>query len=288
MLKSIKPKVLFILSTNYAGSHLLAYLVGSHTHTKSMGELMNFFKFINRPSSDHSVHYDFAQNELFEEIPQLQDNKWHMHLLAKIRKQSPFTHCLIDNSKKVKWAKKFINHAEFDSVYVHLIRDPRALVRRWEASYTSKQLKKQRKILMFRSPLNWVKSLFKSQHEFYCYKWLYQNYQISRFLDSRGQSSNVVSYTDLVSNPEETISNVMSMLELDFEKNQLFFGNVMHYGTIKKDYVENLQNSVITEDLRWKNDLEPKTIEMITANKDINNYLGKIYMRWTENGISAI
>lgn len=288
-MKVIRPKVLFILSTNYSGSHLLTHLISSHTEVCSVGELKNLNKFLTRPSSTHSVINDYSSNPLFSKLHTLDEKHWYGYLFDEIRKENNGVVCLVDNSKKADWARNFVKHPDLDVIFLHLIRDPRALVRRWEKTYTGqRQIKRQRVRLALDSPLYALKVLSKSQYDVYAYKWLMQNTQITNFLKKNNQQKNVISYLDLVSDTGETLKKIMEMIGLEYQESQLKFGNSKHIGTIKKDYLSLTEHSKIEMDLRWMDDLNPSVINSIIQNKDINRYLKLINHEWRKEGISAV
>jgi len=77
---------------------------------------------------------------------------------------------LFDTSKKIEWAIKFIkNQADYEIKVIHLVRDPRALMRRWKNKYTSllSQLN-QRRTMHFLG--NALKLTFSSQNNIYLHK----------------------------------------------------------------------------------------------------------------------
>ena len=284
----LKPKIIFILSSNYSGSHLLTHLISSHSRACSVGELKNLNKFLNRPSETHSVFHDYATNPLFKMLHTLPEKEWHVHLLEKIRVENDSIICLVDNSKKIGWAEKFINNPELEAICIHLIRDPRALARRWDKTFTDENAHRQRVKLALKQPLYGLKTVFKSNYDVYAYKWLIQNTRITNFLAKTNQQKNVISYSDLVSDTSAVLEKIMKQVGLNFEEGQLNYGRSKHIGTIKKDYVEQTKNSTIEEDLRWKEDLPPSASDGIKKNKDINRYLKSINLKWTNNGISAV
>ena len=52
---------------------------------------------------------------------------------------------MVDASKNTFWARRFLNNDRYVRKYVHLIRDPRAMVRRWMLTFTTpKQQMNQR------------------------------------------------------------------------------------------------------------------------------------------------
>lgn len=139
----MKKKLVFILSSNYSGSHFLSLLLGSHSKAVHLGETKNLIK------EGVNCYKCGVSNDchLFEGIQELTTETFYPTLFDRAGDQ---INLLIDTSKKTEWAINFINtQSEYDIKIVHLIRDPRALIRRWNNKYTSllSQLSQRRKVL---------------------------------------------------------------------------------------------------------------------------------------------
>ncbi len=280
-------QVIFILSTNYAGSHLLTQLLGAHPACRSIGELHNYRKYQERPDERHSVVNDFAENPWFAGLADKPQADWHRSVLERIREGAPEAKCLVDNSKKVRWASRFVGSRQFTPRFVHLIRDPRALVRRWAHTYEDERSKRRQRLRVIKArPGYLLPALLGSEYDVYCYKWLAANREISEFLARVGQADNVVTYRDLAVNTEQTLRALMPGLGLDFDARQLAFGEVEHRGTLKKEYLEQSRRSEIRLDLRWRNELSAADIERISNNRHIRDYLSGQGLRLLDDGLS--
>ena len=141
----MKNKIVHVLSTNYAGSHLLTLQLGSHTQCLSIGEFHHFrWKGQRRPKacylcSDDSVcpvYQGLADSPLEQLYPKLFTN---------IKQYNPAISTVIDNSKKTRWIQRFFDMPNYEQYYIHLIRDPRALVRRWILTEDTPEKKTHRK-----------------------------------------------------------------------------------------------------------------------------------------------
>lgn len=280
-------KVVFILSTNYAGSHLLTQLLGAHPRCRSIGELHNYRKYQDRPDERHSVVNDFAVNPWFAGLDSLSQMEWHQQVLQTIQSEQGEVNCLVDNSKKPDWAARFVNHSGIDARFVHLIRDPRALVRRWERTYETEEAKRsQRRRLARSSPRYLLKAFTATEQEIYLYKWLRSNQEISAFLARTGQTENVVTYRDLAVDTDNALRRLMPQLGLEFAASQLAFGEVEHKGTLKKEYLEQSRRSEISLDLRWQGELPRAQQQMIESNKDVACYLARLGLKLTADGLT--
>ena len=282
-------KVVFILSTNYAGSHLLTQLLGAHPQCRSIGELHNYRKYQDRPDEKHSVVNDFAVNPWFSGLDSLEYTAWHQQVLHAIQAEAPSVCCLVDNSKKVAWAQRFVNQQGIDAQFVHLIRDPRALVRRWEKTYDTSKAKRSQRRRLARGNIGYIfKAFCAPEYEIYLYKWLKANTEITRFMKRVSQSSNVISYRDLAVNTESTLKVLMPKLGLEYQPEQLDFGNVEHKGTLKKDYLDQSKRSEIRLDLRWQEELSVAVQRAIAENNDVLDYLHKLGMCLKEDGLASV
>ena len=127
----MKRKLVFILSSNYSGSHYLSLLLGSHSKAMHLGETKNLIK------EGVNCYKCGVLNgcHLFKGIQELTTDDLYPTLFN--RAGEPIN-LLFDTSKKIEWAIKFIkNQADYEIKVIHLVRDPRALMRRWKNKYTS-------------------------------------------------------------------------------------------------------------------------------------------------------
>ncbi len=75
---------------------------------------------------------------------------------------------IIDASKKTKWAEYFLKNNEFDVKFIHLIRDPRALVLKWMKHYKGSKAELRERIKQVRNfPKNSIE-IFSKEIEFIC------------------------------------------------------------------------------------------------------------------------
>ncbi|MDZ7824809.1 MAG: hypothetical protein U5R48_00675 [Gammaproteobacteria bacterium] len=118
--------VIFILSGNYAGSHLLARLLGAHRACADIGELRNLPKFSRRPGSNASgTAAAFGESPLFEGFLERPPESWHA---ARARAHpaagawaSGSSPTASDASTGSTW---FVASPEVEARCVHLLRDP--------------------------------------------------------------------------------------------------------------------------------------------------------------------
>src|SRR5688572_25717119 len=89
---------------------------------------------------------------------------------------------IVDNSKYVRWAERFVGKPPFAMKYIHLIRDPRSLVRRrWTLPHINLRSRDRlRWKTAKRFPRYALPAVFSSVPALY--KWLGQNEQITTFI----------------------------------------------------------------------------------------------------------
>jgi hypothetical protein len=266
-------KLVFILSSNYSGSHYLSLLLGSHSKAQHLGEMKNLIK-------------DHVKCNLLKEINQLQPESLYPELFSRTGEHIEL---LIDTSKKPKWAKQFIhNEAPYEIKVIHLLRDPRALTRRWKNKYTSlsSQLNERRKVIKA-FPKKALELLFSSQTTVYLYKWLKQNQDIVDFTKSNALDTRIITYRDLSLNPETTLSPIMKWLNVSYEESQLKYWQFKHHGTQKAEY-EWVKDKQVTRhvDLRWKDVLTKKDSLLVTNNDELKLFLERTGLVQTEDGLN--
>ena len=280
-------RVILILSTPHAGSHLLSQLLGAHSACVSIGELHNFKKFSERPRADRNVVDGFATDPVFADLSMLPEASWHPSILAKVQADEPQTSTLVDNSKTVRWCRKIDGFLSVEVIPVHLVRDPRALVRYWLKEYTTHRQVRQQRIRHARmAPLQALTLFTAEPEEVYLRKWAIRNTEITAQLKRMGYCDNVVSYYDLATDPAGTLAAVMPRLGLGYEEGQLDYGKAAHRGTSKRAYQEATASSAIEVDTRWRDDLTQTQIEAIEAHPLVARYLKEIAYRLTDRGLT--
>ena len=275
-------KLVFILSSNYSGSHYLSLLLGSHSKAMHLGEMKNLVK-----DGVHCYSCGVTNEcDLLKGVNRLNSESLYPELFYRAGKK---VEILIDTSKKPKWVTKFINNEmPYEIKVIHLIRDPRALIRRWKNRYTSlpSQLNERRKAIKA-FPEKALKILCSSQTNIYLYKWLKQNQDIVDFTRKNSLETKVITYHDLSLNAEKALTPIMKWLNVRFEASQLKYWQFEHHGTQRKAY-EWVKGKEVTNhiDLRWKSELDDKASQLVLNNCDLKHFLKNIYVEQTEEGLT--
>ncbi|HXG46108.1 MAG TPA: sulfotransferase domain-containing protein [Methylomirabilota bacterium] len=280
----MQKTILTILSTNYAGSHFLSLLLGSNSRSKHLGEVKVLR--IPNPEGEHPGEQglELVRGKVLEGIgPENIDQVYDL-VFSRL---DPSVRVLVDASKKPRWAERFLHRRDLDLKYVHLIRDPRAIVRRdLMRSRFFRQLR--RRWWVFRDLPELRASIFFAPEPLvWTYVWLQRNWAITRFLEQHRLAHTLVTYRDLAMNPAAEVARLMEFCGLTFEPAQLEYWNFDHVGTQKRGYQwvkERKQSNHI--DLRWRTELPEAVQRRIAADPHVNRYLSRIGVRITDEGLT--
>ncbi len=274
--------VVYILSTNYAGSHYLSLLMGSHSRALHLGEVKQLRAdsaprrrgecFICRGKPECAIFHGIDPQNL----PDI-----YSIVFSRI---DPKIEVLIDISKNTTWAERYLADDRYAKKYIHLLRDPRALVRRWALTFTSrKQRFNQRLRLAKERPSLAGAALFGGKTDVYLYKWLLRNQAVSQFIADHRLDSIIVTYEDLAQDAARELTRLCEWLGLTFEPSQVDYWNFEHHGTQKKDYAQVRERHF---DLRWKEFLTPAEAARVCNNRVVNEYLAGLGVRFTDDGLT--
>lgn len=281
------PAVVFVLSTNYAGSHLLAQLLAAHSRCAGVGELHNYRKFRGRGSRSGNVVDEYREHPVFQGLEALPEAQWHARIMARLRAERPGLTHLVDNSKRPDWMRRCSAGRAYP---VYLLRDPRALVSRWLKTFDSPMaLAQQRRRVLRRRP--WAAGAYGDAIDLYLEKWLLGNRAISRFLRRRGTGRPVplVTYRDLTRSTATVLAELMPALGLYYEPRQLDYGARQQVaGTRKRDYLRATRQSMIRIDLRWREHLSRRQLERIERHAGVQRFLRAQRIVMTDEGLSRL
>ena len=274
-----------VLSTNYAGSHLLSPLVSAHPACLGVGELHRYSQLLDGDEKAPVVA-EYASNPLYTGLDELPVANWHAEIGRRVGGNSPVV--IVDNSKKVKWLNLIRKNPDYEIVLVHLLRDPRALVMRWLNTYTSAASRRtQRLRVARRMPKHSLKIMFGSWETVFVYKWLRENLQIARCLEASGCDFARVTYRDMAFAAERTLQRLMPELGLAFDPVQLRFGESETLGTIKTQHEGTVRRSEIKPDLLWRDQLSASALLDIESNKTLQGYLDSVGLELVGDGLTA-
>src|SRR5690349_19784739 len=226
----MRRTVAYILSTPYAGSHYLSLMLGSHSHAAHIGEVNHL---LGEHRGRQSKEVAFNNEKIFEGIGQDNISSLYDTIWSRL---NPAPDLLVDNSKKVSWAQRFVDRQDFSRKYIHLIRDPRALVRRYVLNSSFKKVLRQRWRLFRGISVLRARIFFIRQPRVWSYYWLRQNRRISQFLSDHNADVRMITYRDLARQPAQEVARLATWLGHEFEPAQLEYWRFEHIGTEKKSY----------------------------------------------------
>ena len=262
----MKRTIVTILSTNFAGSHYLSLILGSHSHAMHIGEIHHLRR-AHKREYPCSVCADPKQCPLVRRVtPETIDRVYDI-IFENV--SNPAITTLVDTSKEVR-----LGQPGYRMKYVHLIRDPRTLVRRWMVTYETAPKKRNVRWKTARHvPRRFFQILRGPEWQVYLYKWLWQNQEITHFLARHGVDAQVLSYREVALDTEATVAKIERWLGEDFEPRQLEYWNVAHHGTQKESYEWVKQQQTRYFDLRWQSFLSPDLQTDILTHPEVVTYL---------------
>ena len=281
-------RVVLLLATNYSGSHLLSHLLSAHPRCFGVGELARYHQLIaNLAGKPVVAQYS---DPMYEPLADAPVHTWHGLLCSGYaRDEGVSDPVLVDNSKKVKWALRVADAGDVDLRFVHLLRDPRALVLRWRNTYdTDRTRRRQRLRVARRMPARAARILRGDLATVYVYKWLRENRQITNYLrsiDPQGTRSRVVTYHDIVFETEAALAGLMPALDLEFDPQQLRFGESRHLGTTKLAHADTVSRSEIRPDVKWTEALTDAERAAVETNSDVAEYLAQLDLSLGAQGL---
>jgi hypothetical protein len=279
----VKKKIVYILSTNFAGSHYLSLLLGSNSQSLHAGELFQ----LARPASKRKLQEVYLkETQVLDGIGSHNIGQAYDIIFSRI---DPHIAVLVDTSKITKgWADRFVQEEGYDRLYIHLIRDPRALVRRWLSGrglerqwhYRWKAFRSWGRLRPF---AEWA-----STPQLWVYRWLLENRRITDFINEHQLHATLVTYRDLAKETEAEVRRLTEWMGLTYEPGQLEYWNREHIGTEKRGYEWVKKQKTRYFDLRWKTDLTAELQERICNDRLVTGYMQELGLGFTEEGLTKL
>ena len=274
-------RVVCILSSNYSGSHYLSLVLGSHSQAIHLGEVKNYVK--DEPRACYACG-DVESCELFAGIGAVPKREIYDLLFQRAGEG---VGCLVDNSKKPFWFEEMVGLPGIELKVVHLVRDPRALMRRWLVTYDSRRLELQQRWRQFRYWHGKPEILFsRSMLSTYIHKWVWQNRDIRQFIARHGLDHSTLLYRELAQTPAQAVAPIVTWLGLEFEPAQIEYWNFPHHGTQKEEY-EWVKREGVTGyvDLRWQEFLAAEEQAAITGHPVLGDFLDSLGLQFGPDGL---
>lgn len=280
----MRQTVAYILSTNYAGSHYLSLLLGSNSRARHIGEVCQ----LRRPVGQENLREcELRRGTVLADIGPDNIDRIYDIIFSRFAQSNPPIEVLVDTSKRIEgWADRFVGTDRHQLKFIHLIRDPRALVRRFSLRSTFyKQLRQRWK--MFRAfPGSHPSLLFAPEPYVWLHVWLRQNQAITRFTREHRLDTALVTYRDLALHTGREVERLMTWLGLTYEPGQLEYWNFDHIGTQKKGYEWVKEQKTTYFDLRWQKELPAAIQQGIARHPLVTAYLADLGLHMTDDGLT--
>lgn len=289
----MKNQIVYPLSTNYAGSHYLSLMLSSNSSCASVGEFKTFLHLERQGRYACLTCEDDERCPVFKGIPYGSTDAPYEVLFRNLAEIDPLINTAIDFSKSTNWAGRSLASEGFTQRYIHLIRDPRALLRRWMTREPTKSEMRQIRWDTARrcmKSLNLAKRagpvLFGTDEQTFLYKWLVANKRIVKFIKDNKLEARTVTYHDLATAPEKTIKDLMEWLGLTFEPEQIDFWKFEHHGSMKQRHLKKGESGPRFHDKRWQEYLSEKVKKDFSENTDVKNFLDELGLVMTDDGLT--
>jgi len=286
----MKKTIVYILATDFAGSHYLSLMLGSHSQVMHLGEVK---RLRTRKGSGH-IKWVCSACQGKGQCPIL--SGIGPHNIANLydivcSRVDPKIDVLVDNSKLINgWVTRFLGDDRYHKKFIHLIRDPRALVRRWlmEEPGLKRRCRQVRRFAAITGEHPALAGpIFRGgPTTLLMYNWLAQNERITNFLQRHHLDTCRLTYYDLCHDTPGELTRLMHWLGLEYEPGQPEYWNFEHHGSQKPTYDWNLEKKTTFFDVRWKTFLTPAAIDQISHDPVINRYLAAAGMRFVDDGLT--
>lgn len=252
-------KVIFITGTGHCGSTLLDLLLDGHSQIIGVGEFKNFVNekdctcgrtlseceiwrtFVEdnnlsglkvyRNKKDFILSRNNFSNNISGKWEKIDDNKEvirkNEELYNKILDVSG-KKVVVDSSKSIDRVDLLSDSKVIEPVVIHLVRDGRGVL--W--SYAKKY----------------------SKYFIFMWKWFAENLKIRISRKRYNYKYIFVSYDELVKNTQETLTQILNTVELEYEKSMLSFREVDHH-QIGGNRMRFSGSDEIREDTIWRQKL---------------------------------
>jgi hypothetical protein len=179
----------------------------------------------------------------------------------------------------------FVRDDRHQHKYLHLIRDPRALVRRGLAGHNPWRIRWK---LLRSWPWVPARAAFGDLQSILMYRWLQQNRAFTRFIRRHHLAANLVTYRDLAKQTGAEVRRLTEWAGLTYEPSQLEYWNREHIGTQRRGYDWVKEQKTAYFDLRWKTELPLPLQEQICRDQTVNKYVRELGLAFTDEGLTRV
>ena len=264
MVDQMDGAVVFILSTTRSGSTWLALMLGSNSRAAYVGELKAMFA--GNPATCSLCDERGVACPLFHDVAAVRAKEVHPLLLERTGRD-----VLVDNSKVLSWSRKHTWAGGPRRTYIHLLRDPRAVVHSWRLLGRKK------------SHADWIEGTMRTRE----------------FLEKHQLDYRVVTYDELAERTDETLTELCDWLGLSYETQQKEYWRFDHHGPGKNGataaflesfrasdrpfYAKNRRSHF--RDLRWKDGLDTAEQQEISGDPRVRALLADFGLELSESSL---
>jgi hypothetical protein len=259
--------VVFILSSTRSGSTWLALMLGSHSRACYAGELSKMFS--SRRAACALCEERGVHCPVFDDAVAVGSKRIHQRALERTAKS-----ILIDNSKSLAWAERHLAGDALQRKYVHLLRDPRAVVHAWQTHGRAKGIE----------------------------DWVQENDAIGSYIADHRLDHHVVTYDQLAAATGATLRPLCSWLGLDYEAGQVEYWRFEHHGAGRNGATAAFLESYVApdrefyaanrrrpfRDRRWREQLDAQTRASIEQNERLGDFLASYGLRLDGRGLLPV
>jgi len=266
-------KTVLICGAGHSGSTLLGMIIGSRDDAMYCGEMAKSRYFFNESAPLRKKICSLCGETC--QVWNKYENNLSIDLYEQLSRISG-KHIIVDSTKRVSWIEEQLNTLNLNGgnpFLVFLIRDGRAVVNSRIRKYPDMDCKK---IIE-----NWKEQILKTEE-------MYEGFDGKKI---------IIKYEDLCADPEISLRNVCSLLQIDYNQSMLDYTSYHHHplgsnkGTNylvaknlqnslsinpllrmeREDYYKKNQNKIILDE-RWKKELKDSVKESF---EDIAGELNK-------------